>query len=125
MKARYCDLVATRFLPTDPIRYQDQINLYAYVGNHPVSGCNQLGMCDCNVGPSKCTTYSIRPEMSKVLDRLNKECAGKDRVDSASLLLVQGGGVSNLPKTEFVQPTDTDLPFGMSGHEAYELDLKN
>lgn len=52
-KARVYSPTLGRFLQTDPIGYDDQINLYAYVANDPVNGTDPTGMLRCN-SDSRC-----------------------------------------------------------------------
>jgi RHS repeat-associated protein len=53
-KARVYDPSIERFLQVDPIGYDDQVDLYAYVANDPINSLDLTGMCETQTGSRIC-----------------------------------------------------------------------
>ena len=48
-----------RFMQTDPIGYEDDLDLYAYVGNDPLDGTDPSGECFLVIFGSDCGIYAL------------------------------------------------------------------
>jgi RHS repeat-associated protein len=83
-KARIYSPTLGRFLQTDPVGYDDQFNLYAYVGNDPVNGVDPSGQEGLNL-----LDYMRRTE--RIVNEARSRSYTNSRVPSAMIQSVRTG----------------------------------